>query len=116
MFVARAAWEKKAEDPVILEIGEKSDVADYFVVCSSNSDRGVRTIVENVERELKKRGVKIFGTEGVSEGRWVLLDLVDVVLHVFYRPVRGFYDLEGLWIDTPKVDLPFLKEGRSEVV
>ena len=116
MFVARAAWEKKAEDPVILEIAEKSDVADYFVVCSSNSDRGVRTIVENVERELKKRGVKIFGTEGIPEGRWVLLDLVDVVLHVFYRPLREFYDIEGLWIDTPKVDLPFLKEGRSEVV
>lgn len=116
MFVARAAWEKKAENPVVLEIREKSDVADYFVVCSANSDRGVQTIVESVERELKKHGVRIFGTEGVSEGRWVLLDLVDVVLHVFYRPVREFYDIEGLWIDTPRVDLPFLKEGRSEVV
>ena len=110
------AWEKKAEDPVILEVGKKSDVADYFVVCSANSDRGVRTIAESVGRELKKREVKIFGTEGLQEGRWVLLDLVDVVLHVFYQPSREFYDIEGLWVDARRVDLPFLKEGRSEVI
>jgi len=91
-------------------------VTDYFVVCSANSDRGVRTIVESVERELKKRAISILGTEGLSEGRWVLLDLADVVLHVFYEPLREFYDIEGLWIDTPRVDLPFLGEGRSEVV
>ncbi|MCY3986940.1 MAG: ribosome silencing factor, partial [Candidatus Dadabacteria bacterium] len=92
LFVARVAWEKKAEVPVILDVGEKSDVANYLVVCSANSDRGVRTIVESVGRELKKREVKILGTEGLQEGRWVLLDLVDVVLHVFYRPLREFYD------------------------
>lgn len=114
--MARAAWEKKAQRPLVLEVGEKSDVTDYFVVCSANSDRGVRTIVESVERELKKRSISILGTEGLSEGRWVLLDLADVVLHVFYEPLREFYDIEGLWIDTPRVDLPFLVEGRSEVV
>ena len=114
--MARAAWEKKAERPLVLEVREKSDVTDYFVVCSANSDRGVRTIVESVERELKKRAISILGTEGLSEGRWVLLDLADVVLHVFYEPLREFYDIEGLWIDTPRVDLPFLGAGRSEVV
>ncbi len=116
MLVARLAWEKKAERPVVLELGKKSDLADYFVVCSANSDRGVRTIVDNTREELKKIGIDIFGTEGLSEGRWVLLDLIDVVLHVFQTPVREFYDIEGLWIDTPRVDLPFLREGRSDVV
>lgn len=114
--MARAAWEKKAERPLVLEVGEKSDVTDYFVVCSANSDRGVRTVVESVERELGKRGIRILGTEGLSEGRWVLLDLADVVLHVFHEPLRAFYDIEGLWIDAPRVDLPFSGDGRSEVV
>ena len=114
--MARAAWEKKAERPLVLDVAKKSDVTDYFVVCSANSDRGVRTVVESVQRELKKRGISILGTEGSSEGRWVLLDLADVVLHVFYEPLREFYDIEGLWVDAPRVDLPFLGEGRSEVV
>ena len=114
--MARAAWEKKAEKPLVLEVGEKSDVTDYFVVCSASSDRGVRTVVESVERRLGERGIRILGTEGLSEGRWVLLDLADVVLHVFHAPLRAFYDIEGLWIDAPRVDLPFLEEGRSEVV
>ena len=60
--------------------------------------------------------MKVLGIEGFSEGRWVLLDLVDVVLHVFHGSLREFYDIEGLWIDAPRLDLPFIKEGRSEVV
>ncbi len=114
--MARLAWEKKAERPVVIEVGGKSDVADYFVVCSANSDRGVRTIVEFTKKELKKLQVPLFSTEGLSEGRWVLLDLVNVVMHVFHRSSREFYDIEGLWIDVPRVDLPFVEEGRSEVV
>ena len=84
-----------------------SNVTDFFLICSAESDRGVKTIVDNIEKKLKEIGQKIIGIEGYKEGKWVLLDAVDVVIHVFYEPLRSFYDLEGLWIDSPRIELPF---------
>ena len=112
LSVARAAWEKHAQDPVLIEVKSASDVTDYFLVCSANSDRGVKTIVESIEQKLKELGEKIIGIEGYSEGKWVLIDSADVVAHVFYEPLRNFYDIESLWIDAPRVDLPF-EEGET---
>lgn len=112
LSVARAAWEKHAQDPVLIEVKSASDVTDYFLVCSANSDRGVKTIVESIEQKLKELGEKIIGIEGYSEGKWVLIDSADVVAHVFYEPLRNFYDIESLWIDAPRVDLPF-DEGET---
>ena len=112
LSVARAAWEKHAQDPVLIEVKSASDVTDYFLVCSANSDRGVKTIVESIEQKLKELGEKIIGIEGYSEGKWVLIDSADVVAHVFYEPLRNFYDIESLWIDAPSVDLPF-EEGEA---
>lgn len=110
--LARAAWEKHAQDPVLIEVKSTSDVTDYFLVCSANSDRGVKTIVESIEQKLKDLGEKIIGIEGYSEGKWVLIDSADVVAHVFYEPLRDFYDIESLWIDAPRIDLG-LDEGES---
>jgi len=107
MSMARAAWDKHAQNPVILEVKSSSDVTDYFLICSANSDRGVKTIVDGIEQKLKDMGEKIIGIEGYSEGNWVLIDSADVVAHIFYEPLRGFYDLESLWIDAPRIDLPF---------
>ena len=87
-----------------------SNVTDFFLICSTDSNRGVRTIVDNIEKKLKEIGQKIIGIEGFTEGKWVLLDAVDVVTHVFYEPIRSFYDLEGLWIDSPRIDLFFEHE------
>jgi len=84
-----------------------TDVADYFIICSADSDRGVKTIVDNIEKKIKELGYRAIGIEGYTEGKWVLIDTMDIVIHVFYEPVRGFYDLEGLWIDAPRIKLPF---------
>ena len=107
LSIARAAWEKHAQNPVLIEVKTSSDVTDYFLVCSANSDRGVKTIVDGIEQKLKELGEAVLGIEGYSEGNWVLIDSADVVAHIFYEPLRGFYDIESLWIDAPRVDLPF---------
>jgi ribosome-associated protein len=86
------------------------NITDYFVICSANSDRGVKTIADNIERKLKELGQRVIGIEGYTEGKWVLIDAVDVVVHVFYEPLRKFYDLEGLWIDSPRIAVPFAEE------
>lgn len=92
---------------MLIDMKAISNVTDYFLICSADSNRGVRTIVDNVEKKLKEIGAKIIGIEGYTEGKWVLLDAIDVVIHIFYEPLRSFYDLEGLWIDSPRLDLPF---------
>ncbi len=92
----------------MLEVKASSDVTDYFLVCSANSDRGVKTIVDNIEKLLKELGQKIIGIEGYKDGKWVLVDSADVVAHVFYEPLREFYNIESLWIDAPRVKLPFV--------
>jgi len=91
-----------------------SNVTDYFIVCSADSDRGVKTIVDSIENKLKGIRQKIIGIEGYGEGKWVLIDAVDVVVHVFYEPLRMFYDLEGLWIDCPRMQLPFEEEISTQ--
>ena len=93
-----------------MEMKALSNVTDYFIVCSADSDRGVRTIVDNIEKKLKEIRQKIIGTEGYTEGNWVLVDAVDVVVHVFYEPLRMFYDIEGLWIDCPRIEPSFEEE------
>lgn len=105
--MAHAAWEKQAVNPVVLEVKSSSDVTDYFLICSANSDRGVKTIVENIERTLKDAGQKVIGIEGYKEGKWVLVDSADVVAHVFYEPLREFYNIESLWIEAPRLNLDF---------
>jgi ribosome-associated protein len=105
--MANAAWEKKADNPVLLDVSSTSDITDYFLICSANSTRGVKTIVDNIEKALGEAGEKIIGIEGYSEGNWVLIDSADVVAHVFYEPSRKFYDIESLWIDAPRVKTSF---------
>ncbi|MGB7292485.1 MAG: ribosome silencing factor [Thermodesulfobacteriota bacterium] len=110
LVIARAAWEKKAQDIKLIEMKALSNITDYFVICSANSDRGVKTIVDHIERKLNEIGQRVIGIEGYTEGKWVLIDAVDVVVHVFYEPLRKFYDLEGLWIDSPRIGIPFVGE------
>jgi ribosome-associated protein len=95
---------------VLLDISSTSDVTDYFLICSANSSRGVKTIVDNIVKTLEESGEKIIGIEGYSEGNWVLIDSADVIAHVFYEPYRKFYDIESLWIDAPRVKITFGKQ------
>jgi ribosome-associated protein len=102
---ARAAADKQARDIAILDVHGLIVITDYFVICSAGTDRQVRTIVEEVERALRELGRKPLRREGETESRWVLLDYVDVVVHVFAEEEREFYDLERLWRDAPRVEL-----------
>ena len=81
-------------------------VTDYFVICTGRNDRQVRTIAEEVEARMKHAGLPAIGVEGADEGKWVLIDFVDVVVHVFQPAERDFYRLEKLWSDAPRLPLP----------
>jgi ribosome-associated protein len=100
---ARAAATKQGADIAILDVHELIVITDFFVIASGSSDRQVKTIVDEVEKAVRKRGVRPVRREGETENRWVLLDYVDVVVHVFSEEEREYYDLERLWRDAPRV-------------
>jgi ribosome-associated protein len=97
---------RKAVNPVILDIQGLTSIADAFIICSGRSNRQVSAIAEHVERELRERKIRPLSVEGSPDGQWVLMDYGHVLIHVFYEPVREFYDLEGLWSDAPRVPIP----------
>ncbi len=105
LLCLKTAIEKKALNPVLLELKEITSFTDYFLLLSGKSDRQVQAIAQAIEEALKKRGIRPLGQEGTLGGKWVLMDYEDVVVHIFLEPVRKFYDLEGLWVDAPRIDL-----------
>ena len=99
----RAAWlclDRKASDVVVLDLSKVSTATDFFVIASGTSDTHVRAVAEHVVEELKKEGNRVHHVEGLPSGRWVLLDYVDFVVHVFHPVLREFYQLERLWSDA----------------
>ncbi|GAC1319390.1 MAG: ribosome silencing factor [Acidimicrobiales bacterium] len=103
-IAARAAAGKKAEDVLILDVGNVLAITDSFVIASAQSDRLVRTIAEEIEQQIKESGGPApLRVEGVKEGQWVLMDYGDFVVHVFLEETRRFYDLERLWQDAPRI-------------
>ena len=113
MPFVRAVREKKSMAVVALDVRKLTSVADAFILCSGRSNRQVSAIAEHVRTSLRARGQRPLHVEGEKEGHWVLLDYGHVVVHVFYEPVRNFYDLESLWSDAPRIDLETLT-GESE--
>ena len=95
----------KALDVVALDVRGLASFADAFIICSGRSHRQVSAIAEFVEQDLKAKGIKPIGVEGLTQGHWVLMDYGDVVIHVFYEPIRMFYDLEGLWSDAKRIEI-----------
>lgn len=100
------ALEKKAQDLALLEVGGLTTIADYFIICSGRSDRHVQSIAEGLKEDGRPRGLRPLASEGIARGQWVLMDFSDVLVHIFYEPVRRFYDLDGLWAGAVAVDLP----------
>ena len=96
--------ERKAIDPVLFELAKLSSITDYFLIASGNSIRQVQAISRHLKKRMDEENFKAYGLEGEQEGHWVLLDYNDVVIHIFYQPDREFYDLEGLWIEAPRID------------
>jgi ribosome-associated protein len=101
-----AAADKKAQDIVVLDVSDQLAITDCFVLASAPNERQVQAIVDEVEEKLRQHGVKPTRREGAREGRWVLLDFVDVVVHVQHTEERGFYGLDRLWKDCPRLDFP----------
>lgn len=105
LLAAGAALDKKALDPVVLDLRSLSSVADYFVILTGTSDRHVQAVAENIMEAFKAVGYPLLGSEGLREGRWVLLDYGEVVVHVFLEEVREHYDIEKLWVDAPQLEV-----------
>jgi ribosome-associated protein len=104
-MAVEAALDVKAEDVVALDVKELSSFADVFVVCTGRSDRQVRAIADSIEKAAKQAGEPPLGIEGYAEGRWVLIDLDDVIVHVFTPENRAHYDIERLWSDAPSIEV-----------
>lgn len=110
---ARAAIDKKAENVKVLNLTDISGFTDYFVICSGMSDRQVQAIAEGVEFAMESADKEIVSSEGYSEGRWVLMDFGDVVVHIFLDALREYYDLENLWVSAPRVKIPSEFYGQA---
>ncbi len=115
MAAVAAALEKKALEPVLLDVHELASYTDYILVVSGRSDRQVMAISDGIIEALAREKARPLGTEGQKGGQWTLLDFGDVIVHVFYHPIRDFYDLESFWVDAPRVPLEIPDEARISV-
>lgn len=107
---ALAAAEKQAINIVVLDVRKVTDFTDYFVICTGAVDVHVRAIKNEIEEKLRLSGWKPLSVEGEDSGRWILMDYVDVIVHVFQPDARGYYALEKLWGDAPRVEIKGLGE------
>ena len=99
-----AAIEMKATELKILDVRGRTSFCDWFILCNGNNSRQMQAISDNILRQFKKElGLNPMGVEGTRSNKWVLIDLGDVIVHVFERDMRGYYDLDGLWSDAPTV-------------
>ena len=109
----KAASEKKAKNLVVLDVADLTSIADVFIICSGQSNRQVNAIADSIVANLKKQKIKPLSVEGTGAGHWVLLDYGHVIIHVFYEPIREFFDLEGLWVDAKRIATPGMKKSQS---
>lgn len=103
--VVKAADDKRAEDIIAMDVSNISILADYFIVMHGNSEKQVKAIAEEIIDKAQESGIDVRRVEGRESSKWMLIDLGDVVVHVFHYSERSFYDLEKLWSDAPLVDI-----------
>lgn len=111
--IAAHALDKKATDLVVLDVRKLASYAECVVVCSGSSDRQVSALAQSIEKHMSQAGVKCLGIEGTESGRWVLMDFGDVVVHIFYDPIRPTYDIEGLYRSAPQIEIPGYDRRRD---
>jgi ribosome-associated protein len=104
LAAANIAAERRCTDIVVLDLRGISPAADYFVIATGTSDRQMRTVADEICEQARKQGMERFGRAGYEQGRWILLDYVDVVIHIFDTEYRDYYDLELLWGDAKRID------------
>lgn len=110
----QAALGRKARDLLLLDVREITTLADVFMLCTGRSNRQVSAIADHIRRYLKEHGIRPIYVEGLKEGHWALLDYGQVVIHVFYEPVRQFYDLESLWSQARRISVEDYVEEMPE--
>lgn len=110
---AKAALSKKAVDLVVLDLAGLTIIADYFVICSGESTTQVKAIAEFIEHEFSEKGIRLLGIEGLDYSHWVLLDYGDVIVHVFEKETRDYYELEKLWLDAKTLEIDEDKTGMG---
>ena len=101
---AQLAHDRHCTDIVILELADRSPVAKHFVICTGTSEQQIRAVGNELATLGKHQGFPVYGKAGIQQGRWVVIDFVDVVIHLFDREYRSFYDLELLWGDAPRIE------------
>lgn len=104
VLAAQIAAERHCTDIVILDLKDKSPATDYFVIATGTSDRQMRTVADEIKKQAKDQGIGLFGRAGYEQARWILLDFVDIMIHVFDSEYRDYYDLELLWGDAERID------------
>ncbi|HBQ19459.1 MAG: ribosome silencing factor [Sandaracinaceae bacterium] len=107
LAIAEAGLDRKALNVEIIDVAGKVDYADFVIVMSGRSDRQVSALAKNVQDDVKKKtGQRCLSVEGLPQAAWVLMDFGDVIVHIFHEDTRGYYDLESLWMDAPRVSTP----------
>ena len=109
-YITELILQKKGSDVLVLNLKKQTTVTDYFIICSASSDVQIKAIADNIIKETKKVGQKPWHNEGYNNLSWVLLDFVDVVVHIFLNNVRKFYNLEGLWGDAEITEIKDILE------
>lgn len=111
-IAAEAASDRLAQEIIAYDVSEQLAITEAFVLCSAPNDRQIRSVVDEVEEQLRlQAGVKPVRREGERDGRWILLDYADIVVHIQHEEERGYYGLERLWKDCPEIDLPESARG-----
>ncbi|MGP8152597.1 MAG: ribosome silencing factor [Smithella sp.] len=114
LLCINATLQKKAKEIVVLNLKEISAFTDYMIICSGTSEREVQAISAAIQQFLKKAKIKPIGVEGEAYGQWILLDYDDIVISVFYEPIRAFYNIENLW-DAPRMNIDENKKGIKKL-
>ncbi|HSL88796.1 MAG TPA: ribosome silencing factor [Ignavibacteriaceae bacterium] len=114
-FICEMIFSKKGYDVKIIDLRKLATFADYFIICSADSDTQVKAIADEVDKKLRDLGIKCWHKEGFMALKWVILDYVDVVVHIFKKDSREFYNLEKLWGDAEIIEVedPILKSGKE---
>jgi ribosome-associated protein len=112
-LIVEAAQDRKGDDVVGLDVRKISSFADTFIIATGTSDRHVRSVADSIEAALKAHGDPPMGIEGYDEGRWVLIDCGDTIVHIFQQEIRDHYDLERLWSDAPALELEAAARGMG---
>ena len=102
-YICSSLDNKKGEDVLVLDIQSLSSIADYFIIASANSERAVKSLAENLVREVKKKFKLKVKIDGLTDNRWIVIDIGDLIVHIFHTETREKYDLESLWYEAKKV-------------